>query len=335
MKQTIFPHRIRLLSTMGFSLASFLIVALSSSEPVVLFGVVCASISSGFGEITFLSLTAHYHKSTVSAWSSGTGAAGVAGALIYAGLRSFLSPKVTLIIQIFIPVITLVAYFFLLTPKQSSELSSPQERHVQQRSSDNDSTSLMSQDESILHTKEDEKKPLVSHGTPDKNKPSGPYGEESKGNVTQEDTTPLISHADQQEDLGAFNYQDKQGVDSALPKTKSLFLQHFSNITLFNKEEVSLLWDHVKYIPHLFKYMVPLFLVYFAEYGINQTFFELLYAPNTHISSYCLDQQTQYRWLQVIYQVGVLISRSSVSIIYIKHFWILSLLQVSLTCWSQ
>ena len=33
--------------------------------------------------------------------------------------------------------------------------------------------------------------------------------------------------------------------------------------------------------------------------------------------------------LQVVYQVGVLISRTSVSVVHIKHFWILAILQVS------
>ena len=52
---------------------SFVLVGLSLNVPLVIFGVVCASISSGFGEITFLSLTARYDKSTVIGWSSGTG----------------------------------------------------------------------------------------------------------------------------------------------------------------------------------------------------------------------------------------------------------------------
>ena len=55
------------------SLISFVLVGLALNEPLVLLGVVCASISSGFGEITFLSFTARYDKSTVTGWSSGTG----------------------------------------------------------------------------------------------------------------------------------------------------------------------------------------------------------------------------------------------------------------------
>ena len=66
-------HRIRVLGTVIFSLASFLLVGLGHLPGLIIFGVICASVSSGFGEITFLSLTARYDKSTVSAWSSGTG----------------------------------------------------------------------------------------------------------------------------------------------------------------------------------------------------------------------------------------------------------------------
>ena len=58
----------------GFSLASFMLVGLRANVlDLVIIGVCCASISTGFGEITFLSLTAHYDKSAVSGWSSGTG----------------------------------------------------------------------------------------------------------------------------------------------------------------------------------------------------------------------------------------------------------------------
>ena len=52
---------------------------------------------------------------------------------------------------------------------------------------------------------------------------------------------------------------------------------------------------HVKYIPRLWKYMVPLFFVYAAEYMINQGFFELLYNRDTHVGSLCISQEAQYR----------------------------------------
>lgn len=73
-------------------------------------GVACASISSGFGEITILQLTSFYPKYTVSAWSSGTGAAGLLGALSYAGLTGPLKvkPKTAILILLFIPVLQVI-----------------------------------------------------------------------------------------------------------------------------------------------------------------------------------------------------------------------------------
>lgn len=260
----------------GFSTASFLLIALTQAEVWVLMGVIFASISSGFGEVTFLSLTAFYDKSTVSGWSSGTGAAGVAGAVVYAVLKSFLSPKVTLLIQVYIPITMLLVYFLLLGPRKPH----PQGQGVQGEGPDNG-------------------------GGIQENGRFSPL--ECDQDVT--DSQPLLESTNSVSQLKHFK--------------KKLW-----KIQFFNSEEAKDWVSHVKYIPHLFKYMLPLFVVYFAEYAINQGFFELLYNPNTHLGAYCLDQFTQYRWLQVVYQVGVLISRSSVSVLYIRHFWIFSLLQV-------
>lgn len=41
-----------------------------------------------------------------------------------------------------------------------------------------------------------------------------------------------------------------------------------------------------------------------------------------------LDPASQYRWLQVIYQVGVFVARSSLTLFSIKYIWALSLLQL-------
>jgi battenin len=192
------------------------------------------------GEITFLSFTSHYHKSTISGWGSGTGAAGIGGALVYAGLRTFLSAKVTILLQLVVPVFLVLAYLFLLTnpakllPSQNSHSSSPAENN----------------------------------------------------------------------------------------KTRRI------KFKFINREEARYFVSHMKYVPHLVKYMMPLYLVYVSEYMINQGLFELLYYKNTRLGTICLDQKDQYRWYQVVYQLGVFISRSSLFLVYIKWFWILPILQV-------
>ncbi|CAG9760031.1 unnamed protein product [Ceutorhynchus assimilis] len=62
-------------------------------------------------------------------------------------------------------------------------------------------------------------------------------------------------------------------------------------------------------IPGLMKYMIPFGLIYLFKYFINQGTFELIKFPDTSIAV-----ESQYRWMQVTYQVRVFISPSSVSI---------------------
>lgn len=78
----------------------------------------------------------------------------------------------------------------------------------------------------------------------------------------------------------------------------------------------------ITYVPSLLKFIIPLTLVYFFEYFINQGLFELIYFPNIW-----LDKSAQYRWFQVDYQIGVFISRSSVNLFKIKHIWLMAVFQ--------
>ena len=79
----------------------------------------------------------------------------------------------------------------------------------------------------------------------------------------------------------------------------------------------------IRFLPSLAKYFFPLLLVYFAEYFINQGLFELVYYPEISL----LDHPAQYRWFQVTYQFGVMLSRSSLDLFRIKYLWAMSTLQ--------
>ncbi|XP_031627293.1 battenin [Contarinia nasturtii] len=89
-----------------------------------------------------------------------------------------------------------------------------------------------------------------------------------------------------------------------------------------NKKETLSLGDKIRYLPSLLKYMIPISLVYLFEYFINQGLFELVYFKNIW-----LDQPAQYRWLQVDYQIGVFVSRSSVNLVTINKIWLMSVFQ--------
>ncbi|XP_062919105.1 battenin isoform X3 [Mobula hypostoma] len=80
--------------------------------------------------------------------------------------------------------------------------------------------------------------------------------------------------------------------------------------------------NKMQIIQRFLKYTVPLSLIYFAEYFINQGLFELLYFPTCF-----LGHSAQYRWYQTIYQAGVFASRSSAKCFRIHRIWIPAVLQ--------
>ncbi|XP_048089377.1 battenin isoform X2 [Alosa alosa] len=69
-------------------------------------------------------------------------------------------------------------------------------------------------------------------------------------------------------------------------------------------------------------FIVPLAVVYFAEYFINQGLLELLFFPDIFLS-----HAEQYRWYQTLYQAGVFVSRSSLCCLKIRCIGVLSALQ--------
>jgi battenin len=97
------------------SITSFLSVAFATSSWIVVVGVILTSFASGLGEPTFLAHSTHYNKNVVSTWSSGTGGAGIIGALSYSLMREIgLSSRQTLLLMIFVPVLELLTFFLLL-----------------------------------------------------------------------------------------------------------------------------------------------------------------------------------------------------------------------------
>ncbi|XP_036147160.1 battenin isoform X2 [Monomorium pharaonis] len=214
----------RLATCVLFSAAGFLLVSLSTTEWLAILGVVVTSLSSGLGEVTLLSYSNQFSKQVISTWSSGTGGAGVIGAVSYAGLTMLLSTEHTLLAMLAVPLLQAITFWFIL-------------KHPG-------------------HTR-----------------------------------IPIT----------------KNGIDSQ------------EQIIQVPKKSFR---DKINLVPGLLKYMIPLGLVYLFEYFINQGLYELI-----EFDGIWLTHAEQYRWLQVDYQIGVFISRSSVNIVTINKIWIMSVLQ--------
>ncbi|XP_033826936.1 battenin [Periophthalmus magnuspinnatus] len=242
-----FPYGFRILFCGLTAAASFLVVSFSSTLWMSFLGVILASISSGLGELSFLALTVYYSRDVVGGWGSGTGAAGVTGALMYSGLTQLgLTPRLTLLIMLIIPAAMVLNYFFLLVHPPSLP---------QWRTKDPRCTVLCSEETQGLMAEEEDE---------DKSSP-------------------------------------RTGVRARGPLTCT---------------------EKVQVMKGLLKFVLPLGLVYFAEYFINQGLMELLYFPD-----FFLSHAEQYRWYQTLYQVGVFISRSSLCCFKVRKLWVFAALQ--------
>nr|XP_058971136.1 battenin-like [Pocillopora verrucosa] len=108
-------YSVRMAICVLFAFASFSIVAFSRVLWITLLGVAFASLSSGLGEATLLSYSAHFDRDVVSTWSSGTGGSSAFGALSYAGLiSSGITPRNTVLIMNVIPFLMGICYWFIL-----------------------------------------------------------------------------------------------------------------------------------------------------------------------------------------------------------------------------
>ncbi|KAE8283565.1 Battenin Protein CLN3 Precursor [Larimichthys crocea] len=241
------PYGFRVLFCVFMAATSFLLVSFSSAVWMSILVVIFASFSAGLGELSFLSLSVFFSRGVLGGWGSGTGGAGVAGALLYSGLtQAGLSPQVTLLIMLVVPLGMLISYFFLLVPPPS--LPQWTNREAQ-----------------YVAVGSEERRRLMD----------GPEEDEQDKSRPEDTTGPLT------------------------------------------------FTERLHIIKGLLKFVFPLGLVYFAEYFINQGLMELLYFPN-----FFLSHAEQYRWYQTLYQVGVLVSRSSLCCVKIRKLWTLSLLQV-------
>ncbi|XP_026021778.1 battenin isoform X2 [Astatotilapia calliptera] len=241
------PYGIRVLFCAIMAATSFLLVSFSSAVWMSILGVIFASISSGLGELSFLSLTVYFSRSVLEGWGSGTGAAGLIGALLYSVLiQAGLSPRVTLLIMLVVPFTMVVSYFLLLVCPPSLP---------QWRTKDTEYAALVSEDRQQLLDSSDE--------------------EEPESSTTEDQPT------------GPLSFRER------------LFV-----------------------IRGLWRFVLPLGVVYLTEYFINQGLMELLFFHNIFLT-----HAAQYRWYQTLYQLGVLLSRSSLHCVKIRKVWILSVLQ--------
>ncbi|XP_044016322.1 battenin-like isoform X2 [Aphidius gifuensis] len=96
------------------SFTGFIAVALGTTKWMTIFGVVLTSIASGLGEASFMSYLHKYSKTNITAWSSGTGGAGIIGSISYAGLRMIFNIETTILVMLIVPISEAIAFWLIL-----------------------------------------------------------------------------------------------------------------------------------------------------------------------------------------------------------------------------
>ena len=263
------PYSLRILVFAALSTCGMLAVALSPatadarSIAAKVAGIILANISSGAGEVNFLSLTHFYGPFSLAAWGSGTGAAGLIGAGAYAlATTQFgISVRATLLGSALLPIVMLLSFFVLL-PLGPLKIAMRKETEHQGIAHAVDSTDDETRETAALLTPQDDRS---------------------------------VSPA----------WRTQHWLQRALSDLRGKLVRARSLV-----------------VP----YMIPLFLVYLAEYTINQgvaptLLFPLNESPFKHYRAF-------YPTYGALYQLGVFISRSSLALFRIRALYIPSFLQI-------
>lgn len=113
------PYYTRIWLLVIVSTVGMLIISLSHQDAIYekVFGIALASLSSGFGEVSFLQLTHYYpEKYSIGGFSTGTGAAGILGSFLFLLLTNILAIPIwiTLLSFAVAPLGFILAFYALL-----------------------------------------------------------------------------------------------------------------------------------------------------------------------------------------------------------------------------
>ena len=289
---------------------SFIMVALGTTANALwlqLLGVIIGSIQSGFGEASFLALTAFFDsRKALTAWSSGTGLAGIFGyawvVIFTIGLKA--NFQLTLYAALILPLLFLLNFFYLIKIP------------LLKREADSGLSDPLTATDAEREALDRERAGVSLHGHQ--------YSNNSKNNSNGQD-----AHADAE--AGS---RDTDGIMSNVVGGSSSELCTVNSSTDEDSSDLSTAAgtmtgaERLKNTLALWPFMTPLFVVYFAEYAMQAGVWSAIGFPVSSENA----RNNFYEWSNFMYQGGVLISRSS-GLVYkadMKALWAMPVLQVSL-----
>ncbi|PRW51162.1 Batten s disease Cln3 isoform A [Chlorella sorokiniana] len=307
-------YRTRMQAVALLMTASYTTVALSSSRGWQLLGVVLASLQSGLGEASCLALTSHYRgRAAITMWSSGTGFAGVFGYawVLLLHFLAGLSFTATLLLANATCAAWLAVYHLLL--------EAPEERAAQLWRHDSaDWAGAAAASEGSLGGRAAEQQRRRQDGGGSRGgAPQVPLLAEAAGRdaVGEPDSSRAQEGGSEEQqrllggDEGASSdpQQAQQAQQSQQQQQQQLELGEGSEEWRPSKAGRMTWRERLQRTVALWPYMVPLFLVYFAEYAMQSGTWTAIGFPVTSEMA----RHRFYFYANWKYQMGVFLSRSS------------------------
>lgn len=285
------PHGTRVLVFALGSTVGMLVVALTPSDSdgspaAKMLGIALASFASGGGELSFLGLTHYYGRLSLAAWGSGTGAAGIVGAGLYVLLTELWGLGVRDSLLASAALPAVMLLSFFAVLPRGP-LRDEEERRRRGRTANHKGYDPVP-DRIDDDDDDGTEESAPNNATTSLLAPPPPSG---PGVAGEEDGRAAASHHHHQQ-------QQQQSLGANLRRARALFVP----------------------------YMLPLFLVYVAEYTINQGIAPVLLFPLA--SSPFAALRDFYPMYGLLYQVGVFVSRTSVAWVRVRRLYAPALLQV-------
>jgi battenin len=314
-------YRSRMLAMIILMCASYFSVAMgqiSNSLTLQLFGIAFGAAQSGLGEASVLALSGFYNPSekALSAWSSGTGFAGIFGYgwVVFFTLALKYSFSVTLFVALMVLPLALALVFFQL-------LGSPNPEEKRMVHTGNDAVDKNGSGEDAMD--EDEDDDMSAHSRVRLNTVS--TTPTSYSPPTTEIVSPINSSIIPEKDHGstALPTHNRMEEDKEVKEAHDTMSTTTADMSF---------QDRLQYTLALWPYMLPLFIVYYAEYTMQSGVWAAMGFPVTSEKARALF----YTYANWTYQFGVLISRSSGSLWTPTRFriWLIPVIQIVFLAFS-
>ena len=298
------PYAARALAAAGLMVAAFLMVALASTPSAQLGGIALASAQAGLGEASTLALGGAYdsHRTLLTAWSSGTGFSGIFGyswVILFHTLGGK-SLRVTLLSALSFPAVWIISQFLILTPPptRAAAATAAGERAVIVSASGG--RDAEAGDVALTTLARARTRSGSGEGTTKPAAPADGIGAEASGLLV------------------ARSSADSHGGSVPATPTGEQPPTPLSPTTPVNQMPVGLRAT-ARHVASLWRYTVPLVVVYFAEYVCQAGVWAAVGFPSP---SNARDRDRFYKAANWCYQAGVFVSRSSGSVLQVSLPWL-------------